>query len=46
LEEEGVEVTTMTGGGVNMGVGAAAGGGAERIDLKVYGWFPDELEES
>jgi methylated-DNA-protein-cysteine methyltransferase-like protein len=40
LLAEGVEVTTMTGGGVSIN---AHGGGKEKVDLKRYGWFPEAL---
>lgn len=31
LEGEGVQVVTL------------AGGGGERVDVRVYGWFPDQV---
>ena len=40
LLAEGVEVTTMTGGGVSIN---AHGSGKEKVDLKRYGWFPEAL---
>lgn len=40
LEAEGVVVTTQVGGGVHLG---PVGGGKEKIDLKVFGWFPGWL---
>lgn len=38
LMMEGVEVVTVSGGGVRVEV---RGGGKERVDLKRFGWFPD-----
>ena len=32
LEQEGVEVTTL------------AGAGGEKVDLRVYGWFPEQVD--
>lgn len=32
LEREGVQVVTL------------AGGGGEKVDLRVYGWFPEQLD--
>lgn len=40
LIAEGVEVTTQRGAGVALEAGA---GGAERIDLRRWGWFPESL---
>jgi methylated-DNA-protein-cysteine methyltransferase-like protein len=39
LREEGVEVTDAGGAGVGV-----RGGGRLRVDMKVYGWFPEEVE--
>jgi hypothetical protein len=38
LIAEGVEVTTVAGGGASIN---AHGGGKEKVDLKRYGWFPE-----
>lgn len=41
LREEGVEVTDVGGAGVGV-----RGGGRLRVDMKVYGWFPEVIEEN
>jgi methylated-DNA-protein-cysteine methyltransferase-like protein len=40
LIAEGVEVNTVTGGGLSVN---SHGGGKEKIDLKRYGWFPESV---
>jgi alkylated DNA nucleotide flippase Atl1 len=39
LIAEGVEVITVAGGGASINV---HGGGKEKVDLKRYGWFPED----